>query len=101
VSDQAASAGLHSIKGGLETGAPGRTEPRTRTCRTRRLDLYRLAQTPVYSKSKFLPGNHIGREPQLEFESALAATCLFERDAPEPKWSEVKVALRGGLDAKA
>ncbi len=49
--------------------------------------------TPVYFKSKFLPGNHVGRERQIEFESALAATGLFERDAPEPKWSDVKAAM--------
>jgi DNA phosphorothioation-associated putative methyltransferase len=49
--------------------------------------------TPVYFKSKFLPGNHVGRGRQLEFESALAATGLFERDAPEPKWSDVKAAI--------
>ena len=48
---------------------------------------------PVYFKSKFLPDNHVGGERQLDFESALAATGLFERDAPEPKWSDVKAAM--------
>ena len=49
--------------------------------------------TPVYFKSGFLPRNQVGRERQIEFESALAATGLFERDAPEPKWSDVRAAL--------
>jgi hypothetical protein len=49
--------------------------------------------TPVYFKSKFLPRNQVGRERQIEFESALAATGLFERDASEPKWPDVKAAL--------
>jgi hypothetical protein len=49
--------------------------------------------TPVYFKSRFLPRNQADRERQLEFESTLAATGLFELDAPEPKWSDVKAAL--------
>ncbi len=48
---------------------------------------------PVYFKSKFLPRDQVGRERQIEFETALAATGLFEADAPEPKWSDVKAAL--------
>ena len=49
--------------------------------------------TPVYFKSRFLPRDQVGLDRQIEFESALAATGLFERDAPEPKWSDVKAAL--------
>ena len=49
--------------------------------------------TPVYFKSKFLPHNHVGRERQIEFESTLAATGLFETDVPEPRWQNVKLAL--------
>jgi hypothetical protein len=32
-------------------------------------------------------------EQQIEFETELVATGLFEGDALEPKWSEVKAAL--------
>jgi DNA phosphorothioation-associated putative methyltransferase len=49
--------------------------------------------SPVYFKSKFLPRDQAGRERQIEFESVLTATGLFETDAPEPKWSEVRAAL--------
>jgi hypothetical protein len=56
--------------------------------------------TPVYFKSKFLPRNQVGRERQIEFESALAATGLFERDASEPKWSDVKAALGTAVGAR-
>ena len=51
--------------------------------------------TPVYFKSSFLPGNQPVPERQIEFETALAATGLFEGDAPEPRWSDVNAALRG------
>jgi DNA phosphorothioation-associated putative methyltransferase len=49
---------------------------------------------PVYFKSKFLPRDHAGRERQVKFDAALVATGLFEADAPEPKWSDVKAALQ-------
>jgi hypothetical protein len=51
---------------------------------------------PVYFKSRFLPRDKVGLDRQIEFESALAATGLFEANAPEPKWSDVKVALGAG-----
>ena len=50
--------------------------------------------TPVYFKSMFLPHDRAGRERQIEFECALAATGLFEAEKSEPKWSDVKAALR-------
>jgi len=49
--------------------------------------------TPVYFKSKFLPHDQAGRERQIKFETALAATGLFQANAPEPKWSDVKAVL--------
>jgi hypothetical protein len=48
---------------------------------------------PVYFKSKFLPHDQVGRERQIKFETALAATGLFQANAPEPKWSDVRAAL--------
>jgi DNA phosphorothioation-associated putative methyltransferase len=55
---------------------------------------------PVYFKSKFLPHDKEGRERQIEFETALTATGLFENGAPEPKWSHVKVVLGAGVNAQ-
>jgi hypothetical protein len=56
--------------------------------------------TPVYFKSKFLPRDQVGLDRQIEFESALAATGLFEGNAPEPQWSDVKVALGAGVGTR-
>jgi hypothetical protein len=55
---------------------------------------------PVYFKCKFLPRDQAGRDRQIEFEVALAATGLFEADAPEPRWSDVKAALRALASAR-
>jgi hypothetical protein len=49
--------------------------------------------TAVYFKSRFLPHDHVDREREIEFESTLAATGLFETDVPEPRWQDVKAAL--------
>jgi DNA phosphorothioation-associated putative methyltransferase len=49
---------------------------------------------PIYFKSRFLPRDHAGYQRQVEFDSAVAATGLFDPPATEPKWATVKAALR-------
>ena len=63
-------------------------------------DRHEPETTPVYFKSKFLPRDQAGRERQIKFETALAATGLFQANAPEPKWSDVKAALGAVADVQ-
>jgi hypothetical protein len=59
----------------------------------------REAETaPIYFKSRFLPRDHAGYQRQVEFDSALSATGLFDADATEPKWAIVKAALGASLN---
>jgi DNA phosphorothioation-associated putative methyltransferase len=57
-------------------------------------DRHEPETTPVYFKSRFLPRDQPVPERQIEFETALATTGLFKGEAPEPRWADVRAALR-------
>jgi DNA phosphorothioation-associated putative methyltransferase len=49
--------------------------------------------TPIYFKSRFMPADDPERDRQLNFETALAGTGLFEANLRDPEWREVKAKL--------
>jgi DNA phosphorothioation-associated putative methyltransferase len=53
--------------------------------------------TPIFFKSRYLPADDEMRRDQERFETVLAATGLFQKDHPEPHWSDVRAALKPAI----